>query len=263
MLRSASPSAHPTRVRSKARSSPSRSRTCSGSSRRARTGRFRPRSCATAGRSPRCGRASYPPRRRTGTTRCNSSDSRPGSTRFACAWAASSRERVCSTARTNGTDIVFAHGDDGSLAFAYLPYSFRQPGNPAAGYVHTDRPIYRPGDRVQYRALVRDGIPGSYAVPAGEVSLVIRDPEWKNVVTAKVRLDAFGALAGDLPLADDAKLGTYQIGVTGASTYYIATTSFAVEAYKKPEYVIDVAAPRYVDHVLGLLVRLDGEGRRC
>src|SRR5665213_1042569 len=146
----------------------------------------------------------------------------------------------------NGTDIVFAHGDDGSLAFAYLPYSFRQPGNPAAGYVHTDRPIYRPGDRVQYRALVRDGIPGSYAVPAGEVSLVIRDPEWKNVVTAKVRLDAFGALAGDLPLADDAKLGTYQIGVTGASTYYIATTSFAVEAYKKPEYVIDVAAPRYV-----------------
>src|SRR5665213_2707994 len=146
----------------------------------------------------------------------------------------------------NGTDIVFAHGDDGSLAFAYLPYSFRQPGNPAAGYVHTDRPIYRPGDRVQYRALVRAGIPGSYAVPAGEVSLVIRDPEWKNVVTAKVRLGAFGALAGDLPLADDAKLGTYQIGVTGASTYYIATTSFAVEAYKKPEYVIDVAAPRYV-----------------
>ena len=139
-----------------------------------------------------------------------------------------------------GTDLVFARGDDGTLAFAYAPYTIAQGIPQHAGYIQTDRPIYRPGDRVHYRALVRDGVPGSYTVPAGEVSLTIRDPEWKDVSTTKVRLDAFGAFADDLPLAEDAKLGTYQITVNDT------TTSFAVEAYKKPEYVIDVAAPRYV-----------------
>jgi hypothetical protein len=33
----------------------------------------------------------------------------------------------------------------------------------------------------------------------------VRRYEWKSVSTAKVRLDAFGALAGELPPADDAK----------------------------------------------------------
>jgi alpha-2-macroglobulin len=140
----------------------------------------------------------------------------------------------------NGTDVVFARGDDGALTFAHAPYTIGQAIEQHAGYIQTDRPIYRPGDRVHYRALVRDGVPGSYTVPAGEVTLTIRDPEWKDVSTTKVRLDAFGAFAADLPLADDAKLGIYQIAVNNVAT------AFAVEAYKKPEYVIDVAAPRYV-----------------
>jgi uncharacterized protein YfaS (alpha-2-macroglobulin family) len=138
------------------------------------------------------------------------------------------------------TGLVFARSDDGALAFAFAPNTIDRATRQQAGYIQTDRPIYRPGDRVHYRALVRDGVPGSYSVPAGEVSLTIRDPDWKEVSTSTVRLDAFGAFAGDLPLADDAKLGGYQIRVNATTAF------FAVEAYKKPEYVIDVGAPRSV-----------------
>ena len=46
------------------------------------------------------------------------------------------------------------------------------------GHVYTDRPIYRPGETVYYKAVVRDDDDASYSVPGPgtEVSVTIRDP---------------------------------------------------------------------------------------
>ena len=137
------------------------------------------------------------------------------------------------------TTIVVASGGD-AAAIARSGSSFNDDAMRRAGYVQTDRPIYRPGDRVYYRAVARTGTPGDYRVPAGEAHVSIRDPGWKELATTTPRFDAFGTVAGELQLADDATLGGYRITMGDASA------TFAVEAYKKPEYVVDVAAPRFV-----------------
>ncbi len=140
-----------------------------------------------------------------------------------------------------GQDVFVAHAPDGSTVVAYGTRSY--PGGPdRAAFVNTDRPIYRPGDVVQYRAIVRDGPAGAYTIPSGERTVRISDPLGKVILETKRRIDAFGTISGQIRLADDAALGLYSI--TGEENAYDIAGQFAVEAYVKPEYLLDVAAPR-------------------
>ena len=110
------------------------------------------------------------------------------------------------------------------------------------GVVQLDRPIYRPGHRVEYRAIVRDGMAGAYAIPAGTRTVSLRDPEARIVFTAQRELDAFGTVSGEIPLADDARLGTYAVMVGDANNSRVAA-EFSVQDYVKPEFTIDVTPP--------------------
>jgi alpha-2-macroglobulin len=140
-------------------------------------------------------------------------------------------------------EVLVARGADGAVAVARV-----WPGVPRnapyAGYVQTDRPIYRPGDRVRYRAILRDGEPGALTVPSGDRTVVLFGGS-KEVARATRALDAFGTLEGDFALPADAELGTYDITIR-SGPYTFAEQRFSVEAYKKPEYVVDVASPRIV-----------------
>src|SRR6185437_15120668 len=50
------------------------------------------------------------------------------------------------------------------------------------GYVYTDRPVYRPGHTVHFKALLRVRTPDGYQVPESkDVSVVIQDAEQKPV----------------------------------------------------------------------------------
>ncbi len=109
--------------------------------------------------------------------------------------------------------------------------------------VLTDRPVYRPGDKVDLTAWARLAVDGSYR-PATDVKrlrLIARDPEGKQVLDTTVDASAFGAGSGSLTLAGDAPLGLYSIQVSvdgsGANT---AGAAFRVEEYKAPEYTVTV-----------------------
>ncbi len=139
------------------------------------------------------------------------------------------------------TYVLIARAADGSMAVA-------REGPADAGssahfaFVQTDRPIYRPGDHVLYRAILRDGNPGALTVPSGERTVRLRDRSSKEILSATRTLDAFGTVQGDFALPADSDLGSYQIVVSsGGDT--LAQQQLSVEAYKKPEYVIDVAPP--------------------
>jgi len=148
-------------------------------------------------------------------------------------------------------DLFVARGADGSVAMTDGPRSYEY-GRPAleTGYVQIDRPIYRPGHRVAYRAILRDGAAGAYTVPGGVRTVTVREPGGRVVYTAKRDLDAFGTLSDVVPLGADAKLGTYEILVgagadSGAGPYddVRAYRQFSVEDYVKPEFTVDAKAP--------------------
>ncbi len=140
------------------------------------------------------------------------------------------------------------------------PYQFGLPGDYFArtyvGQLYTDRPIYRPGETVDYKGIVRTDDDASYAVPTGDVplELLIVNPRGQQVKQEDVHLGAFGTFAGTFELPSDAPLGTYFVNVRMKSSdprqqFGIFGNSFSIAEFRKPEYQVDVAPAKasYVD----------------
>jgi uncharacterized protein YfaS (alpha-2-macroglobulin family) len=109
----------------------------------------------------------------------------------------------------------------------------------SVGYIYTDRPVYRPGHTVHFKAIVRVESAGGYELPnVKELPVEINDPEGKTVLRKSLPLTALGSVSGDLPLGGDAPLGYYSINVRDAMGG--AGGGFHVEEYRKPEYEVRV-----------------------
>jgi uncharacterized protein YfaS (alpha-2-macroglobulin family) len=111
------------------------------------------------------------------------------------------------------------------------------------GYVYTDRPVYRPGQKVYFKAIVRRLGDGQYQmINARSVHVTIEDPSSQKVLDKDMPVSARGTLSGDLDIGGAAPLGSYTVTVTadGAS----ATGRFEVQEYKKPEYKVSVSVPK-------------------
>ncbi|HTV93865.1 MAG TPA: MG2 domain-containing protein [Verrucomicrobiae bacterium] len=144
-------------------------------------------------------------------------------------------------ATLSSSTFAYARAADGSITFAKNDwYETAQLDNPA--YVQTDRPIYRPGDTMHIRAILRSGNVGAYHIDRTPVRLDVTSGYPSRTIAHRVLVpDAFGTVATDVALPPDAMLGDYQIALDGR-----ALASVSVQAYRKPEYVIDVTPPNQV-----------------
>lgn len=110
-------------------------------------------------------------------------------------------------------------------------------------YIYTDRPIYRPGDTVYYKGIVRDTNFGRYALPDIEELEISVNPNFfigEEVFseTFNATLDQDGVFYGEFVLADDMPLGTYSFNITG--DYWLSSRSFTVAEYRAPEFQVTV-----------------------
>lgn len=114
-------------------------------------------------------------------------------------------------------------------------------------YIYTDRPVYRPGHKVQFKGVLRKSVPGHYTpVSSQAVSVQITDPEGDTIKRLDLATNAFGSFAGEIDLDAEAQPGYYSIVASYAGTQHYG--SFNVEEYRKPEYKAAVAfgRPSYV-----------------
>jgi len=114
-------------------------------------------------------------------------------------------------------------------------------------HLYTERPIYRPEQTVYFKGIVRYGDDAQYTIPDLEsVTVVIRDPQWKEVYQQSLPLSDMGTFSGELALSAEAALGRYYISLEGQDWdwYSYASTSFRVAEYKKPEYQVAVTPAR-------------------
>lgn len=104
--------------------------------------------------------------------------------------------------------------------------------------VFTDRGVYRPGETVRAKLLVRE--PGSFQPPEAGASAKVRvvDPRGKSVLQRELALDAFGAADTDLALPAHAAIGAYELSVSHGDQR--ARASFRVEAYRVPSFQVEV-----------------------
>ena len=115
-----------------------------------------------------------------------------------------------------------------------------------AGYVFTERPVYRPTHTVHWKAIVRAHEGNLLIVPkGGSVRVKIADGNDKPVFDQTIPISATGELSGDLVLGKDAALGYYSLtvsdpAVSEANQYGGIACGFHVEDYRKPEYRVMV-----------------------
>ena len=120
---------------------------------------------------------------------------------------------------------------------------------PLAAAVFTERGIYRPGEPLYVKAILRRGALGSLTPPPvrDSVRIVFRDREGATLRQRVVRLSAFGTASSDYQVPGDAKLGYYSVGVEylwRGKWEEIDQTGYRVAEYRPPEFLVDVSAPR-------------------
>ncbi|MFI5076776.1 MAG: MG2 domain-containing protein, partial [Vicinamibacteria bacterium] len=125
-------------------------------------------------------------------------------------------------------------------------YGLSRPARELVGYVYTDKPIYRPGQTVRVKAVLRwrerDAL---LPFDQPNVELVASDLNDKVVFRRSLAPDAFGAVHASVPVPATAALGRYTLRVASGDVQ--ATGAFEVEEYRKPEFeVIVTPAARFV-----------------
>jgi uncharacterized protein YfaS (alpha-2-macroglobulin family) len=115
-------------------------------------------------------------------------------------------------------------------------------------YAYTDRPIYRPGQDVHFRAIVRHDDDGHYSLLLNNpvVSVVATDEAGRTVYQDILQLTPFGSISGSFPLSEEATAGRYRLVVNvGGEEHEVR---FQVERPRRPGYAVSVTTdqPGYV-----------------
>ncbi|MEZ4590783.1 MAG: Ig-like domain-containing protein [Chloroflexota bacterium] len=131
----------------------------------------------------------------------------------------------------------------------YYDWQSRRPQDAqSAAFVFTERPIYKPGQIVYFKAILRLDDDALLSVPpeGTAVTIRIRDSRQNVVQTQELFTNSFGTVNGSFQIAEGASLGVYTVEATLNGTPH--TQIFKVEDYRKPDYevIVTTDADAYV-----------------
>ncbi|NLF94355.1 MAG: hypothetical protein GX564_10760 [Oligosphaeraceae bacterium] len=161
--------------------------------------------------------------------------------------------------------LVRAQLPDEFLCADLSTVSFRavssDPQPESKAFLLTDRPVYRPGQLVQYAAWLQEatysdrvnpwvGQPAALWLQApGEKARALSDAAEPDKGLPKLFYSAHGGVSGEYRLPAEARLGVYSLLLStpapgkGSRRAYQGSLQFRVEEYRKPEYEVIVGIP--------------------
>ncbi|CAN5319939.1 hypothetical protein BH09GEM1_BH09GEM1_41830 [soil metagenome] len=118
---------------------------------------------------------------------------------------------------------------------------------PVAAAVFTERGIYRPGERIYAKAIIREGKLGALRAPAAGDSIkwLFHDRDEGMLRETTTRMSSFGTADQSMQIPAGAAVGTYALQVMAKSQgawRNVAATSYRVAEYRPPEFLVDVSA---------------------
>ncbi len=115
------------------------------------------------------------------------------------------------------------------------------------GYIFSDRPAYRPGEKIGVKAIVRDVVDGSYVVPQqGEYRINIFDSDGKCLFSEEIKLSGFGTGNVSFVLAENAPLGTYRMELYRKDKEEHFQGEFVVSALQLQKVKLSLSFPNRV-----------------
>lgn len=120
-------------------------------------------------------------------------------------------------------------------------------GFSARAFVSTDRPVYRPGQEVSWRAIHLDVQGQRYAVAPGLKAVArLVDPRGQEVERAEVVAGPLGTFEGRFAIDGEAPLGRWSVRLAIGPREVGAEGAFEVQEFRKPEFTVDVLPARSV-----------------
>lgn len=153
----------------------------------------------------------------------------------------------------NGKQYAIANSEWGSgtsLGDYGLWSHYYAPVQQTKAYIYTDRPIYRPGQPVYFKGIVRTDDDLTYRV-VDKKDILVRITNYQETVFQEIlTLNENGSFEGKLSLDTESALGYYSIEVyltaedLKNNVAPISQLGFSVAQYRKPEFQVSVASDK-------------------
>ncbi len=118
----------------------------------------------------------------------------------------------------------------------------------STGFTFTDRGIYRPGDTVHVKGVIRYRSVGELRSPAdgSKVAVKVTDSHGEKVLETQAKVNKYGSFTLNVPIKKEAPTGYYSVSATGKLAGGEVSTgdSFRVEEYRAPQFRVDVETPK-------------------
>ncbi len=142
--------------------------------------------------------------------------------------------------------LVYAvAGDDVALADPRF-----YPASQTSGerlYIFTERPVYKPGQELHFKGMVRNLTDKGYGVPSGsKVTVVSVDPKGNKGQAQTLTLSKNGTFDGSITLPETVTFGVHRLIATYNNADY--SGEFTVKAYVKPTYRVTVSTSKKAYH---------------
>ncbi|HEU5162543.1 MAG TPA: MG2 domain-containing protein, partial [Thermoanaerobaculia bacterium] len=162
-------------------------------------------------------------------------------------------------------DVAYVANDwhEGIVPWEFgIPFSPEPGTQRLRGSVFTDRGVYRPGEEIHAKLILRDDAGEEIALlPAGtDVKLTVRNARNDVVAEATVELGAWSSAEWSWKIPSTAVLGNYLLSVTPAGREDTVAASFLVAAYRRPDFRVD-ADLGSADAIAGANLQATIEGR--
>ena len=159
-------------------------------------------------------------------------------------WPALRRVSFIVTAEKNG-DAAYAASDwmEGLSPWDFdLRFDLNEAQPLLRGMVFTDRGVYKPGEEVHAKVVLRSDTPnGMRLLVAGTaVDVVVTDSHAKEVDKRSVSLNDWSSAEWTWTVPSDSVLGNFSVRAAVKSQRLVADGEFLVAAYRRPEFRVDV-----------------------
>lgn len=119
-------------------------------------------------------------------------------------------------------------------------------------YIYTDRPIYKAGDTINAKAIIRNDRDGVYSVPGiTRYSLILTREEYywdqqeQPLLEIPVSGNEFGTIWSDIKLPEELKSGAYYV-ILKKGDKRLASQGVLISEYRKPMYHLEVETSKPV-----------------